>query len=217
VESLRKTGENDDLRHPALRPPALAGVVLCGGRSVRMGIDKATIEIDGTTLLDRAIARLAGVCDPVLIAPGGLTLDVDAHFLVPDTLPDAGPLGGIVAALQRSPHPRLAVVAVDMPWLDAALLSLLASRIGDHDIALCETQRGMEPLHAIYAQSALPAAAAALQSPDRSLRGLIRRLRSVRVSEAEWRVAGFSERFAANVNTPADLASLSPAIPPPAT
>ena len=52
------------------RAPGLAGVVLCGGRSARMGVDKATITFDGTTLLERALARLDAVCDPVLIAAG---------------------------------------------------------------------------------------------------------------------------------------------------
>src|SRR5580692_7598065 len=103
VESLRAAGEDVDLRDPAPPSPALAGVVLCGGRSVRMGADKATIEVGGTTLLARAIARLSEACDPVLIAPGSLSLDIDARRLVRDALPDAGPLGGIVAALHRSP------------------------------------------------------------------------------------------------------------------
>jgi molybdopterin-guanine dinucleotide biosynthesis protein A len=217
VESLRAAGEDVDLRDPAPPSPALAGVVLCGGRSVRMGVDKATIEVGGTTLLARAIARLSEACDPVLIAPGSLSLDIDARRLVRDALPDAGPLGGIVAALHRSPHPLLAVVAVDMPWLDPALLRLLAARIGDHDVALCQTQRGAEPLHAVYAQSALPVAEDALHSSDRSVRGMIARLRSVLVREAEWRAAGISEHFAGNVNTPADLAEISPEALPPAT
>ncbi len=104
-----------------------------------------------------------------------------------------------------------------MPWLDPALIALLAARIGDHDVALCETKRGPEPLHAVYSRSALPAAEAALHSPDRSMRGIISRLRTAVVPEEEWRSAGFSELFASNVNTPADLAEISPETLPPAT
>ncbi|HEY6469340.1 MAG TPA: molybdenum cofactor guanylyltransferase [Candidatus Dormibacteraeota bacterium] len=210
-------GEDVDLGVPALPAPALAGVVLCGGRSVRMGIDKATIEVGGTTLLARAVDRLTAVCDPVLIAPGGLSLGVDAGRLVPDALPDAGPLGGIVAALHRSPHPLLAVVAVDMPWIEPGLLSLLAARIGDCDVALCETQRGPEPLHAVYARTALPIAEAALHSADRSVSGTIARLRALVLTVAEWRAAGFSDGFARNLNTPADLAGVRPETRPPGT
>ena len=213
---LPAVGSDVDLRDPATPVPALAGVVLCGGRSVRMGIDKATIEVGGATLLDRAVSRLTEVCDPVLIAPGELRLAIDARNLIPDALPGAGPLAGIVAALRRSPHQLLAVVAVDMPWLDPALLRLLAARIGDNDVAVCRTQRGLEPLHAVYARSALPLVEAALRSPERSLRGVIARLRAVTLAEEDWRAAGFSERFASNVNTPADLIGISPEVRRPA-
>jgi molybdopterin-guanine dinucleotide biosynthesis protein A len=136
--------------------------------------------------------------------------------VVADAIPGAGPLGGIVAALHRSPHRLLAVVAVDMPWLDPALLRFLAARMGVHDVAVCQTQRGLEPLHAVYARSALPVAEAALHSPERSLRGTIARLRALTIAENDWRSAGFSERFANNINTPADLEGISrEPLPPP--
>jgi molybdopterin-guanine dinucleotide biosynthesis protein A len=206
MESLGDTGEHTELRGPA---PALAGVVLCGGRSVRMGVDKAAIDIGGMTLLERAVTRLRAVCDPVLIAPGDLDHRAGADLSVVDAMPDAGPLAGLVAALRLSPHHLLAVVAVDLPWLDPALLRLLAGRIGAHDAAVCETDRGVEPLHAVYARTALAAAEAALRGPDRSLGGLIDHIRALRVAEPEWRAAGISQRFTRNVNTPADLAELS--------
>jgi molybdopterin-guanine dinucleotide biosynthesis protein A len=175
-----------------------------------MGADKATMEVGGVTLLERAVTRLREVCDPVLIAPGEVSLPPAAAYVsVLDAMPGAGPLAGLVAALRAAPHRLLAVVAVDLPWLDPALFRLLAGRIGEHDAALSETDRGVEPLHAVYARSALPAAEVALRSPDRSLRGLIDGLRTVRVMPAEWRAAGISERFSRNVNTPADLAELS--------
>jgi molybdenum cofactor guanylyltransferase len=174
-----------------------------------MGVDKATIEVGGVTLLERAVTRLRAVCDPVLIAPGDVNLPAGAYVSVPDAMPGAGPLAGLVAALRASPHRLLAVVAVDLPWLDPVLLSLLARRIGADDAAFCETERDVEPLHAVYARSVLVAAESALRGPDRSLRGLIDRVRAVRVTRAEWRAAGISERFSRNVNTPADLAELS--------
>ncbi len=185
-----------------------AGVVLCGGRSMRMGMDKASVELGGTTLLQRALERLGAVCEPVLIAAGELPIAVAGHRSVPDATAGAGPLGGIVAALRATPHPLLAVVAVDLAWLDPHLIVLLAERIGDHDVAVCETARGIEPLHAVYATSILEEAEAALAGPDRSLRALIGRTRAVRVAESQWRAAGISDRFARNINTPGDLAEV---------
>ncbi len=165
------------------------------------------------TLLERAVARLSEVCDPVFIGAGETSLCIAGHRSIPDALPDAGPLGGIVAALRASPHRLVAVVAVDLPWLDAGLLRLLADRIGDHDAAVCVTARGIEPLHGVYARSALGVAEAALAGPDRSVRRMVAKLRSVQMSEAEWRAAGVSDRFASNLNTPEDLAEVSRARP----
>lgn len=171
-----------------------------------MGVDKATITFEGTTLLVRAVASLDEVCDPVLIGSGGTSLTVPGRRSVGDAVPDSGPLGGLVAALRASPHRLLAVVAVDHPWIDARLLRMLANRIGDRDVAVCEMGDGVEPLHAVYSTSILKAAEAALAGSDRSLQRLVGRASSVRVAEREWREAGFSERFARNLNTPADLA-----------
>ena len=175
-----------------------------------MGVDKATITLGGTTLLARAVAHRDEVCDPVLIAPGDTATTLDGRQSVTDAVRDAGPLGGVVAALRASPHLLLTVVAVDLPWIDPRLLQLLAGVIGDADVAVCETAGGVEPLHAVYATSILEEAEAALAGPDRSLRGLIARVKARRVPESEWRAAGISERFARNLNTPEDVAAVSP-------
>lgn len=188
---------------------ALAGVILCGGRSRRMGVDKATITFDGSTLLERALARLDEVCDPVLIAGGDAPRTVAGRRSVVDVVPGAGPLSGLVAALRASPHRLLAVVAVDLPWVDPRLIRLLAERIGDCDVAVCETANGLEPLHAVYSTSILGAAETALAGDDRSLRHLIERSRAVRLAEIEWRDLGISDRFPRNINTARDLAEVS--------
>jgi molybdopterin-guanine dinucleotide biosynthesis protein A len=145
----------------------------------------------------------------VLIAPGDLPLTIAGRSAVVDVVSASGPMGGLVAGLRASPHRLLAVVAVDMPWIDARLLAMLAARIGNRDVAACETARGVEPLHAVYSTSLLGTAEAALAGPDRSLQGLIARARAVRVAETDWRGAGVSDGFGWNINTPEDLAEVS--------
>jgi molybdopterin-guanine dinucleotide biosynthesis protein A len=174
-----------------------------------MGFDKATLRFEGMTLLHRALARLDTVCDPVMIAPGDLALTLTGRASVADAAHDSGPLGGLVTALRLSPHRLLAVVAVDLPWIDPQLLRLLADTIGEHDVAVCETANGIDPLHAVYATSLLEAAETALGGDDRSMRQLITRSNALYLSENEWRAAGISEDFTCNVNTPQDLYEVS--------
>src|ERR1700730_3984117 len=125
----------------------LAGLVLCGGHSRRMGLDKALLQVDGGPLVLRVARQLAEVADPVLLAPGVAgRFEATGYAEVADVEPDRGPLGGMVAGLLASPHPQLAVVAVDMPYASPAVMRLLARVCADGawDAALPVTSAGPE-------------------------------------------------------------------------
>jgi molybdopterin-guanine dinucleotide biosynthesis protein A len=184
--------------------PHLAGVILCGGRSRRMGTDKALMTIDGERLVDRAARRLATVADPLILARGARRLDVAGCIAVDDAVPGAGPLGGVVAGLRRSPHQLAAIVAVDMPWFDPELLACLAAGWGGEDAAVPVTDRGLEPLHAVYARSALPLLEDALAGESLRMLDALDRL-AVRRVEVRLLASGEAGMlFATNLNTPDD-------------
>jgi molybdopterin-guanine dinucleotide biosynthesis protein A len=169
-----------------------------------MGRDKALIEIDGEPLVARVARRLAEVADPVFIAAGGRSYPVE-HEHIEDAAPESGPLGGIVAALRRSPHPSLAVVAADMPFVSGAILSLLARSRGDEDVVIPEDAYGLQPLHAVYAKDALRKLEAALDEGRLSPTDLVGRLNHRIVRSEEWGLADPTGRFAFNINTEHDL------------
>ncbi|HEV3234882.1 MAG TPA: molybdenum cofactor guanylyltransferase [Candidatus Dormibacteraeota bacterium] len=192
--------------------PQLAGLVLCGGHSRRMGIDKALLQVDGGPLVLRVASRLADVADPVLLAPG-----VPGRFAatgyaeVADVEPARGPLGGLVAGLLVSPHPNVAVVAVDMPYASPAVIRLLARVCADGawDAALPVTSSGPEPLHAVYSQRAAGPLRAALADGRLAMHHAIADLRIALLDREAWGDADPSGRFAANLNTREDLALLA--------
>jgi molybdopterin-guanine dinucleotide biosynthesis protein A len=107
-------------------PEALAGFVLAGGRSSRMGRDKALVELDGRTLAALAVDKLkaAGLSAVIAGARSGL-----GHLapVVADEAPDEGPLRGVCTALESTKAPLTVFVPVDMPLIPAALLSHLVS------------------------------------------------------------------------------------------
>jgi len=107
-------------------PEALAGFVLAGGRSSRMGRDKALVELDGRTLAALAVDKLkaAGLSAVIAGARSGL-----GHLapVVADEAPDEGPLRGVCTALGSTKAPLTVFVPVDMPLIPAALLSHLVS------------------------------------------------------------------------------------------
>jgi molybdopterin-guanine dinucleotide biosynthesis protein A len=201
------------------RERALAGAILCGGASRRMGWDKTQLTIDGTTLLERTVIRLRAVADPVILAAGEKPLKLDACLTVADASPGQGPLGGLVAVLRTTPHQLCAVVAVDMPDLDAGLLRWLADSWGGEDVVVPVSARGPEPLHAVYAVSALPAAEQLLIRAQLSMRTLLAALRVRLVDARAVSRPDVAARFAINLNRPEDVTAWqrdrSGASPPP--
>jgi molybdopterin-guanine dinucleotide biosynthesis protein A len=187
----------------------LAGLVLAGGASTRMGKEKALTVFESRPLIERVAERLALAASPVLVAPGQPGRLGSLSFPeVPDWAPGCGPLGGLVAGLQASPHELMAVVAVDMPYASSELLAFLASRHQDEDAVAPMGETGVEPLHAVYSRSALPVMREALSKRQYGLRRLLTRLRVRQVEGVEWAHLDIDPRFAFNINRPEDLENM---------
>src|SRR5919108_3980747 len=184
----------------------MTGLLLAGGRSTRMGRDKLSLDFEGRPLAARPADVLRRIADEVLVASGdGRRLDWLGLPQVPDAVPDAGPLGGLVAGLECASHELVAVLAADMPFASADVLLLLARAWKGEDAVVSRTERGIEPLHAVYAKTAAPRLRAALVHGSRAMHEVLPLLRTREIHEPEWQVADPSARFACNVNRPQDL------------
>lgn len=110
------------------------GIVLAGGSSTRMGVDKAQIAVDGMPMLDRVVQTLSLVCDDVVVV-GGERTRTDVRCIA-DRYPGEGPLGGIVTAMDDISAERLVVVACDLPMLDVATIRTLQEGLDRSGTAL---------------------------------------------------------------------------------
>lgn len=187
--------------------------VLAGGRSARMGRDKAALALGGRTLLARQVA-LAWALGPAAVWVSGRAQaelgDLSARGL-PDDAPGLGPLGGVATVLGRVRAPHVLVVAVDMPALTAALLGRLLARRRAGVGAVPRTRRGWEPAAAVYPRALAPAATAALAAGRRALRGLVEDgVRAGRLVALE--VGADEERALRSWNTPEDVLDAHPAL-----
>ncbi|HKW30639.1 MAG TPA: molybdenum cofactor guanylyltransferase [Verrucomicrobiae bacterium] len=142
----------------------LGAVILAGGKSLRMGQDKAWLEIGGQTLLARQI-KLAHECGAEEVFISGRVDKDYSQFACPvlyDRWAEAGPLAGIRRALEETSSSRLLVLAVDMPWLTPVVLRKLAEhRRGEMGMVPRVGSR-IEPLAAIYPKLAASLAGALL-------------------------------------------------------
>src|SRR5271165_4394157 len=126
-----------------------AGWILAGGRSSRMGVDKALLEIDGQPLVSRVAREAAKVCAPVSLVGDPAVYGHLGFPVIPDRFPGRGPLAGIEAALGATEADWNLLLACDMPALETAVLESLFAAGGD--CALPRYPDGtVEPLCAVY-------------------------------------------------------------------
>lgn len=181
------------------------GAVLAGGQSSRMGRDKALMEVEGMTLLDRAIELLRPHCREVLVIgdPGKYT---PAHAtVIADGVPGLGPLGGLVTALGRARYVRLLVLACDLPRVNDRLLVRLKNELDlGHDAVVPRHAGWLEPLAGAYHRHALEAFEACLR--QRRLR-MSDALATVRTGHLDLvpGEAGWPADLFRNINAPSDL------------
>lgn len=202
-----------DIEHEKLGHKAQSGVtafVLAGGKSERMGQDKATIRlVSGRTLLENALAVAGAVAGQVGMVGSRQKYASYAWAgeIVEDVFPDRGPLGGIHAALSATTTEWNVILAVDLPGATAALLEwiLKMARESGSQVTVPSVGGGLQPLCGVYRKSFRDRAEKALKEAHNKVdasfdRGSLRIL-----TEEEVRAAGFSPEMFVNVNTPEEF------------
>ena len=194
-------------------------LVLAGGRSTRMGRDKATLPFGDETLLERIVGRLRPLVEEVVVVsrpgqalpplPSGVR---HAH----DSVLDQGPLGGLAAGLAATGADAVYATACDVPFLAPAVVRLLFDRLGDADVAVAEAEGRLHPLCGVYRARVLPEVEALLEAQRLRPVFLYERVPTVRVPEADLRAVDPELLTLANLNTPEEHATALARKAPPA-
>lgn len=184
----------------------VAGAILIGGDSVRMGRDKASHPWGDSTLLHHVHRIVAPLCGEMMIVtrPGREVDAPEGCRVIRDRLEGRGPLVGIHAALEAAAADRVLVVACDMPWLSPALLSAMIEN-GHGDVVVPRTANGWEPLHAIYGRRCLPPIEAALAGGPSRVPGFFGEVEVDVWDERRCREYDPELRSFENVNRPRDI------------
>jgi molybdopterin-guanine dinucleotide biosynthesis protein A len=180
--------------------------ILAGGRSTRMGTDKAFLEWDGQTLLARALALGRGAAEDVFIA-GDAAKFTSYGRVVEDIFPDRGPLGAIHAALRHTTAEWNLMLAVDMPLLKSEFLTFLlrAARESTSVVTVPKLSQGWQPLCAVYRPAFAEAAECALREGRNKVDALFAEVEVRELGEVELSHAGFGEQMFRNLNTPEEF------------
>jgi molybdopterin-guanine dinucleotide biosynthesis protein A len=130
--------------------------ILAGGRNTRMGRDKATLVLDSELLIQRVYGVAQEVFNTIVVVSNNH--DVLPGMDVPiirDVVAVQSPLAGIVSALMYTGADYVFALACDMPFLSGEAMKYMLNNIAGEDIIIPKTEKGYEPLHAIYGRSCI--------------------------------------------------------------
>ncbi|MFZ0819419.1 MAG: molybdenum cofactor guanylyltransferase [Candidatus Acidiferrales bacterium] len=183
--------------------------ILAGGLSSRMGRDKALLEIGGKALIERAAALCAPLVASVTLVGDPQTYARFGLPTLPDRWPGAGPLGAIATALAAAHQPWCLVLACDMPNVTAQWLEwlLACATKSSADAIIAETDRGVEPLCAVYRAACAPKLSEALDSGVRKVTDGLAHLNTEIIGENVWRRFSPDGDLFQNLNTREDYLS----------
>ena len=184
---------------------SLVGFAVAGGRSERMGRDKALLPWGGTDLLGHALARLFGLTDDVRILCGPRLRYEDRGVpVVADRIEDAGPIAGILAGLETAGGRAALFLAVDLPLVPIPLLAHLAACCPGFDAVVPVSPRGVEPLCAVYGPACLEPVRRRVDAGERKMTLFWPDVRVHEVGPDELLAFGEPKALFQNVNAPED-------------
>ncbi|WP_031514934.1 molybdenum cofactor guanylyltransferase [Desulfofalx alkaliphila] len=184
-----------------------SAAILAGGKSSRMGTNKAFLEVRSCRIIDHTMDELKKVSDDILLITNkpeeykGLGVR-----LAKDIYPGMGPLSGIHSALVHAGHRAVLVVACDMPFIEAGLARYLISFADDYQVIIPVVDGYHEPLFAVYSTSCVPHIERCILQGKRRVIDFFSSVRVKYVNEEEISKVANLELVFYNVNTPKELA-----------
>ena len=188
----------------------IAAFILAGGKSTRMGADKAFLDFEGRPLLIRALDLVGSVTSEVKIV-GSRGKFAPFAPVVEDVFQNCGPLGGIHAALRSSSADLNLMLAVDLPFVSEEFLQYLIGEARQTSDAVVTVPRAggyWQSLCAIYRRQFAAVAENALRAGKYKIDPLFALVSIRGIEEDELQRAGFSQEVFCNLNTPAELQAL---------
>jgi molybdopterin-guanine dinucleotide biosynthesis protein A len=179
---------------------SLLGAVLAGGRSSRMGADKANIVISGKTLLNRVADTVSEVTTKVVVLGG----EREGYESWPDRVGASGPLAGLASALKTMSEDRVLVLAVDNAFVSAATLRHLVALVSDLPVVPVDDDGIRQVTCAVYPRS-IAAVAVDEAEAGGSIQTLLDRVSFLPVTPDVWSEWGEDGRSWFSVDTPEDI------------
>ncbi len=176
----------------------LTGIILAGGKSTRIGKDKAFITFQGKMLIEHSIALMQRICDEVIISANHPRYETFGLPVVPDNYPSIGPIGGLEASLDYSQTEHNLVISTDTPFVGLSVYYEILKALKGELSVVPRNGKNPEPLTAYYSKKLLPVIRQQIEIQNYKIRDLLK--------EARVKYVGFAQSDVfKNLNTRTDL------------
>lgn len=180
----------------------MTGIVLAGGKSRRLGRDKALLSVGDSTLIERVIGIVSQVVDPVMVISNPPEkLKMLRVPVVADLIPNRSALGGIFTGLSVSRTPQNLFVACDLPFVSPDLLRLLIDLADGYDVVIPQSEGGYEPLCAVYSKNCLDPIRKQMERGDLRVRAFFPNVKVKVVDQEALQPYDPEEKAFFNINT----------------
>jgi molybdopterin-guanine dinucleotide biosynthesis protein A len=187
----------------------ISGIILSGGKSIRMGENKAFINVDGVPIINRIYDLFKELFQEVIIVTNQKDIfkNLDTK-IYSDLIPNKGALGGLYTGIFFSSFHYSFCVACDMPFIKKSLVQYLINKIDDEDVVIPRTKDGLQPLHAIYSKMCLEPIKHTLDKGKYKIVDIYNMVRVKIIEENDFVSLDPLKESFININTPEELFSL---------
>jgi molybdopterin-guanine dinucleotide biosynthesis protein A len=185
---------------------ALTGIILAGGQNIRMGKNKAFIQVNGRRIIDRTAALLHEIFEHVILVTNEpLTYSHLNLEIVVDLIPESSALVGIYTGLFYATTPYCFVVACDMPFLNREVIDYMVSLRNSYDVVIPVLDDGYHPIHALYSRRCITPIEKLIRTGTFKITDFFNLVKVREVTPKELRSLDPPLEAVLNINTPEDL------------
>jgi len=184
----------------------ITGIILSGGKNIRMGENKAFIEIEGMPMIKRIHSLFEKIFEEVIIVTNERELyRTFSAKIYNDLFPNGGVIGGLYTGLFFSSLPYSFCVASDMPLLKQSVIEYLVRNIEGYDVLVPRTKDGLHPLHAVYSKQCLEAIKIMIDQKKHRIVDFYKMVRTKIIDEDKFISLDPERESFININTPEEL------------
>lgn len=181
----------------------MTAIILAGGKSRRMGRNKAFLKCGDKTVIEHQIDKLGRIFDEIILSANDASIYSALNIpIVPDIVAEKGPLGGICAGLIRSSSFHAFVIACDMPFINEKVILYLKELLDNYDVVVPQTSHGLEPMHAFYSKNCIVPMRRCIEEGRLRIVDFFSEVKVRIVNEKELAGLDASTQSLVNLNTP---------------